>query len=69
MAIVKIYPELLCCGTANCTNGALNIYAIVRATEISTVVTITTIRTNWSLECWNKFRVAVKTFQTYDLYS
>jgi hypothetical protein len=41
-----------------------NLLATVRTTEISTIVTKSTIRTNWSLECWNKFRVAIKTFQT-----
>jgi len=29
----------------------------MKATEISTVVTISTTWTNWSLKCWNIFRV------------
>ncbi len=36
----------------------------MKATEIFTIVTIPTIRTNWSLKGWNVFRVAIKTFQT-----
>jgi len=36
----------------------------MRATEISAVVTIPTIRANWSLKCWNKFIGAVKTFHS-----
>jgi hypothetical protein len=38
----------------------------MKATEIPTIVTISTIGANWALKGWNKFRIAVKTFQAPD---
>jgi hypothetical protein len=36
----------------------------MKTTKVSTVVTISAIRANWSLKSGTIFRIAVKTFQT-----